>query len=248
MSEKFHLKWNDFQPHLATSFSSLRNAQKFADVTLMSDDYHQVTAHRVVLATCSDYFREVLEKSNNSQSHPILCLDGINKEDLLSIIDYVYHGEVQIHQKNLESFIQVSQKLKLHGLLETGDAFVEEKKKIMSNDSHEEPSNNVHDSVISNSYEIVTKSSVERDTPLVLSDEFNSIEELDEKIKENIEIINGIKHCRLCTYQSMQMGHVKEHIEVHFNLSFPCKHCEKTFKKRLNLRQHIGNMHKILKV
>ena len=60
MAEKFNLKWNDFQPHIIASFSSLRNEQKFADVTIMSDDYQQVKAHKVVLDTCSDYFRKVL--------------------------------------------------------------------------------------------------------------------------------------------------------------------------------------------
>ena len=80
MSEKYNLKWNDFQPHIATSFSSLRNEQKFADVTLMSEYMCHVTAHKVALATCSDYFRKVLEQTNHS--HPMLCLDGINKEEL----------------------------------------------------------------------------------------------------------------------------------------------------------------------
>ena len=47
MTEKFCLKWNDFQSNVAKSFSKLRNEDDFFDVTLVSDDKQQVSAHKL---------------------------------------------------------------------------------------------------------------------------------------------------------------------------------------------------------
>ena len=48
MSEKFCLKWNDFQQNISKSFKSLRCENNFYDVTLVGDDENLVSAHRVV--------------------------------------------------------------------------------------------------------------------------------------------------------------------------------------------------------
>ena len=37
MSEKFSLKWNDFQTNVANSFRKLKNEDDIYDVTLLSD-------------------------------------------------------------------------------------------------------------------------------------------------------------------------------------------------------------------
>ena len=61
MSEKFCLKWNDFQTNVTSSFSKLRNEDEFFDVTLVSDDQQQVSAHKLVLSSCSEYFKNILK-------------------------------------------------------------------------------------------------------------------------------------------------------------------------------------------
>ena len=73
MSEKFNLKWNNFQSNITSAFSQLRTKTRFQDVTLVSDDQQQISAHRVVLTACSGYFNNVL--SQNVHSHPFLCLE-----------------------------------------------------------------------------------------------------------------------------------------------------------------------------
>merc|ERR1712243_18210 len=115
MTEKFCLKWNDFQPNVTSAFSQLRNKTNFQDVTLVSDDHKQISAHRVVLISCSGYFNNIL--SENNHSHPLLCLDGINFKELHNVLDYIYKGEVSIYQEDLERFLQIAHKLQLQGLL-----------------------------------------------------------------------------------------------------------------------------------
>ena len=115
MSEKFCLKWNDFQSIVTQSFSVLRQEQDFHDVTLVSEDETQIPAHKLVLSACSDFFKSILR--NNSHSHPLLYLSGIHSTNLSLILDYIYQGEVQIYQEHLDSFLEVAQKLKIEGLI-----------------------------------------------------------------------------------------------------------------------------------
>ena len=115
MSEKFNLKWNDFHSNIAKSYILLRNEEYLQDVTLMGDDHKQISAHKLVLSASSDYFKDIFK--NNKHSHPFFCLDGIKNHDLNNILDYIYNGEVQIYQENMDQFLSIAQRFKLKGLL-----------------------------------------------------------------------------------------------------------------------------------
>ena len=114
MSEKFLLRWNDFQYNAARIFDSLRVNQDLFDVTLVGEDLKQVSAHRLVLSSCSPFFRNIFKQS----SHPntLLFLDNVSYYDLHHVLDYIYKGELQIHQEDLKRFLVIAQKFKLDGL------------------------------------------------------------------------------------------------------------------------------------
>ena len=78
-----------------------------------------MTAHKLVLSSCSEYFMNVF--SNNKkhfQSHAMICLEGLNHADLNNILDYIYQGEVQLHQQELNRFLKIAERLKLEGLID----------------------------------------------------------------------------------------------------------------------------------
>ena len=114
MSEKFSLKWNDFQSNVSRTFSLLRSEEEFFDVSLVSDDQKMMSAHKLVLSASSPYFKHIL--THNKHSHPLLCLDGVSSGELQFVLDYIYQGEVQIYQEQLDRFLEVAQRLKLEGL------------------------------------------------------------------------------------------------------------------------------------
>ena len=116
-SEKFCLKWNDFQENVSKSFSNLRKEAGLFDVTLVSSDQQQVSAHRLVLSACSDFFKTIFH--SNTHSHPMLYLDGVDNSEINLMLDYIYQGEVQIYQENLERFLVIANKFQLDGLLAT---------------------------------------------------------------------------------------------------------------------------------
>ena len=97
----FNLKWDDFQSNISKSFKLFRNDSYLHDVTLVSDDFKHISAHKLVLSSTSEYFRNILKQT--TQSQPLICLDGVNFEDLKNVLDYVYDGEVKINQEDLTS-------------------------------------------------------------------------------------------------------------------------------------------------
>ena len=104
---------------MSETFSFLRTEEKFLDVTLVSEDLVQVSAHQLILCAGSNYFRRVLGLAQNKHPHPLLCLQGVQGQDLQTVLDYIYQGEVQVPETDLESFLSLAQRLQLGGLSNT---------------------------------------------------------------------------------------------------------------------------------
>ena len=115
MSEKFSLKWNDYQSNWNKSLHELRKDTDFADVTLISDDKVKFSAHRILLSSCSKLFKFILK--GNVHGNSLLYLNGVNALNLGFILDYIYYGEVMVYQEQLDSFLESAQKLEIEGLL-----------------------------------------------------------------------------------------------------------------------------------
>jgi len=112
-SEKFCLRWNDFETNISSTFKELREDKEFFDVTLACDD-SQVQAHKVILSACSPFFRSILKK--NPHQHPLLYLKGVKYEELVLVLNFMYHGEVSIVQEDVNSFLAVAEDLQVKGL------------------------------------------------------------------------------------------------------------------------------------
>merc|ERR1712126_425941 len=110
-----NIKWNDFQPTISNAFSTFRNSEYLHDVTLVTDDNQQFTAHKLVLSASSEYFMKIFQQ-NSKHSHLVICVDGLSSTELSKVLDFIYNGEVQIPQPNLETFMDCAQIFKLNGV------------------------------------------------------------------------------------------------------------------------------------
>lgn len=113
MTEKFCLRWNDFEANISGALQELRDDKDFFDVTVACED-EQIEAHKVILSACSPFFRSILKR--NPHQHPLLYLKGINHRELLAIVTFMYHGEVNVAQDELNAFLAVAEDLKVKGL------------------------------------------------------------------------------------------------------------------------------------
>ena len=82
--------------------------------------------------------KNILKKSKSGQD-PFIFLNGIGSLELGFILDYIYRGEVQLFQDQIEKFLDSAQILKIDGLNS------EENEKADSKESWHDASNDVED-------------------------------------------------------------------------------------------------------
>ena len=253
-SEKCHLQWNDFHAKTLNSFQELRNTHDFADVTLVCENNQRIEAHKLILASASNFFKSVLTDSKHS--HPLIYMRGINQKDLEKIVDFIYNGEVNIFQEDLNDFLRIGDELglKLTGLKSETDNLqpkhetrklrrVEqpnlseiESSSSISIDGHG-TNTSLDDKVGLELWPLETKFSVS-------FKETNS--ELDEMIKSLLEKVDRIWTCKSCGKTDKRnnliamKGHVEGHIE---GQAHPCGHCGKVYKTRNALQTHMYKKH-----
>jgi hypothetical protein len=112
-SEKFCLRWNDFETNISSAFRYLRDDKDFFDITLVCED-EQIQAHKVILSACSPFFQKILRR--NPHQHPLLYMKGVKSSDMVSVLDFMYHGEVNVAQEELNTFLAVAEDLNVKGL------------------------------------------------------------------------------------------------------------------------------------
>ena len=271
MAEKFCLKWNDFNSNVSKSFGLFRNEAYLHDVTLVSDDHKTVSAHKLVLSACSEYFRDIFK--NNSHSHPLLCLDGISTEDLRNIMEYMYNGEVNIFQDKLDRFLGVAQRFKLEGLIGgdsndnsnidhasdvpiknvEADEVEEASVKIEPKEETSASSQSHLNSSLDPSKNVLRKKKRSQSTrDEIVPAEAHDMDEIDEKINLYLEeCSDGSFRCAYCNKgsnpnygKSLQKQIIQKHIETHLGLTYTCPICQKITRSRNSLAVHKSTYHK----
>ena len=120
-ADNFCLRWNDFAENVSSAFKDLRTENDFFDVTLACSDSALKTlqAHKVILSACSNVFKDIFRKQSNAQnlSTPYIYMRGITYNNLASILDFIYNGEVNVAQKVLNSFLAIAEELQIKGLI-----------------------------------------------------------------------------------------------------------------------------------
>ena len=116
------LAWENFQSNLPHTFHKVRLSEDFCDVTLACDDEGIVKAHKVILASGSQFFQKLLSTERlGFNPHPLLYLRGVSAGQLEAILDFLYSGEARLSQGELQPFLDLAQELEISGLIEDTD-------------------------------------------------------------------------------------------------------------------------------
>ncbi|XP_076050671.1 uncharacterized protein LOC143031107 isoform X15 [Oratosquilla oratoria] len=136
--ELLSLKWNNHQAHFVDILTFLREQEIFVDATLACGG-KLYPAHKFVLSTCSDYFKQMFTK--NPSKHPIVFMKDVSCRDLEALLDFMYNGEVNVPQSSLGSLIKTAEGLQIKGLAVPDDPPTKRERKDTksSHDSHHSP-------------------------------------------------------------------------------------------------------------
>ncbi|CRK93312.1 CLUMA_CG006853, isoform C [Clunio marinus] len=113
--EEFALCWNKlkFAENLSTGFQTLFDRGDFVDCTIACDG-QLLQCHKLVLAICSPYFKEIF--INNPCRHPIIILKDVSYSIMSELLQFMYQGEVNVKQAELQSFMSIAESLQIKGL------------------------------------------------------------------------------------------------------------------------------------
>ena len=245
-SEKFSLRWNDFQSTVSQSLGLLRKEEDFFDVTLVSEDHSQMSAHKVVLSACSPFFKNIFR--SNSHSHPLLYLGSINSIHLGFILDYIYQGEVHILQDQLDGFLQAARRLNVEGLMEEGEG-----EESMEHKRHLETKYCVEVKKIGGTGDIAENEMLEKEILEISNSNHRIVDrikiqentEANERINELIEKVAGKFSCKVCGKISTHLGNHRKHIETHIEgLSYSCQFCDQVFRHSNARNIHMTRYHR----
>ena len=247
VSETLCLKWDDFKDGITSSFADLRKGRDLTDVTLACEDGQQLEAHKVILAASSPFFLDLLKK--NRHPHPLIYMRGFKSEMLSAILDFLYFGEANVLEENLDSFLGLADELTLTGLTGTdrckeGSAAQIEpnlKKASLKKEKLQQS-----EKYFGNEYLIPTEPNT-----VVALDNNTSNANLDEKIKSmmttaDVRSSDGHKlsTCNICGKEAPS-NKMPSHIEAKHitGVSHSCNICGKTSRSREALRKHKHTYH-----
>ena len=262
--EKFCLTWNDFQQNITESYRDIRKNQDFSDVTLVCEEDQQIEAHRVILSACSPSLMNLLRK--NKHSHPMIYMRGIKFKNLAAIIDFIYHGQANIYQEDLNDFLELAEELHLKGLTGkdlTGE--IVDENKIIPKQNTQIPAPPIRTSSLKTQIQNVVKKeysteysnnlsdigvvslSSENRTPVVETVPVGNTKELDDQINLMIQKVEGSSNwvCTMCGKTAGHKHNLMNHIEANHiqGLEHPCTICGKISRSRHALRMHIRGNH-----
>ena len=249
--EKLCLKWNKFKENTISAFGTLRKDMEFSDVTIACEDGHQVEAHRVILASSSPFFLNLLRR--NKHPHPLIYMRGLKSEDLDAIVDFLYHGAANVYQENLASFLALAGELQLKGLLGSGNRQEAEEmydkldQKTIKPMNKKYPEQETITSKTQSAMAEIETSLIEGAVAVTVS---LSLQDLDDKIKSMMmfsenKIKNGKETARICKVcgKEGQWSALRDHIEAHHitGLSHTCNICGTTTRSRQAMIMHKRN-------
>merc|ERR1719342_506950 len=205
------MTWDTIASHQKDIFRELLESQNFSDVTLVSDDQYQFKAHKFVLSSSSSVFQRLLD---NNPEKAIIYLWGIHQEEIKSILQFMYKGEVTIYQDRINEFLKVSKDL---GIKEIGD------KKEGSDDNKlcDEIKVNIEQFLLNENQSVDPKELQERSCQILTTDNMFSCNYCDMKLSTKKWVDFHIKsnhnnakyRCQQCDYQATQENNLKHHVK-----------------------------------
>ena len=256
MSEKLCLQWNDYHDNVKAAFGNLRESTDFADVALVCEDGRQIEAHKVILGASSPFFQAILKR--NTHSHPLIYMRGLKSDDLVAMVDFLYCGEANVYQDNLDSFLAIAEELQLKGLQGSNDhnelsATELDTKPIPINPKQKFRTGQMIPDTEKNSTISKQLDEVERVENFAMAIPMSGdLQQLDETVKSMMETSqnrfqNGHlqkqgKQCKVCGKEGRTTD-IMRHIEANHleGVTIPCNRCDKIFRSRTSLRYHLGN-------
>lgn len=107
-------RWQSFPTHMVGSLDTCYEKQQFVDLSLVCKDGTILKCHKMVLANSSSFFRRLLLA--NDHPHPMIVLHDVEADDLKTLVNFMYCGEIQVVQSEVRRLLKLAEILEVTGL------------------------------------------------------------------------------------------------------------------------------------
>ena len=220
-SKSYQLSYDSYMEHLIDVMQDMFNGSDFTDLTLVCDDMEMVKTHKAILSACSPVFKKMLQYSKDSPE-TMIFLKGYKKEDLQSLLQFIFTGEIIINEERTDRILQIAEEFELK------DINIETQQSSQANID-----NTVNDEDLSNDkddHEERNKSLPKSNTRKKKS---KNKTKSDGRVKEE-----GIK-------SDLNVSNESD-IMVYKKYKCPVETCHKSYSDEANCRRHYRKKHKII--
>ncbi|XP_054267106.1 kelch-like protein 26 isoform X2 [Macrosteles quadrilineatus] len=102
---------------LLTGLNTLRAKGHLLDVTLVAEG-EAFQAHRVVLASCSDYFRAMFTDAMRESRQSEICLNGVSAAGMRLLLDYAYTSRLALNLANIQDVLSAASHIQVVAVVE----------------------------------------------------------------------------------------------------------------------------------
>jgi hypothetical protein len=213
-----------------------------------------IEAHRNILAASSPFFSTVLKK--NRHSHPLIYMRGVKAKELEAIMDFIYLGEANVYNNDLQSFLALAEDLELEGLSGSRNNDKDNIEQILKTPKKEREPNDFNKT---KEIEFLERSIEEYNTEsftgnLIVSVNGEKIpvnstmtEDIKEQIDSMVEKMTDREYrCSVCgKVMHGSKLNMERHVETHLSgVSHPCSHCNKVSRSSNGLHVHVSRHHR----
>ena len=114
--DEISLSSGHFDKSCREILTRLWDNRDFADVTLATEDDRQISAHKIILTSCSQVFRNLL--SSLDHPHPMICMMGVRSKQVELVLQYVYQGSCDLPVEEMDDFLATGRDLLIQGFLD----------------------------------------------------------------------------------------------------------------------------------
>ena len=263
ITNKFCLKWDEFSENITSTLNNESELEDFTDITLVCEDGAQIEAHRLVLSGGSNFFSAMLRLKKGSSS--IMYMRGLKSKDLTAIVDFLYHGEVNIDQDDLNEFLEIAEEFQLKGLVGAKEnvgkqppmADIQTMTKYPDKIKPKKQQNITenHESYITNTSLIKPEFDQNACVSVKPADlvNVNDTENWEQKMKDMLDTTGEHWKCTACGKEAPATKdgrkNLKRHTQTHMEgLSYTCMLCGKGYRYKHTLKTHMDLSHNHLQV
>jgi len=102
---------------ILSGLNILRSKGHLLDVTLIAQG-ETFKAHRVVLASCSDYFRAMFTDEMKESRQSEICLNGVSARGMRLLLEYAYTSRLALNLANVQDVLSAASHIQLVAVVE----------------------------------------------------------------------------------------------------------------------------------